>query len=289
VWDQIVQTITDLTGQPFQLERSWGVGGGSINQCYGIRDRARQYFVKFNQPNQLSMFEVEALGLKDLAASATLRIPKVLATGLTDRQSYLILEWLELGSGQPHHWQQLGQKLAQHHRCSIGPAFGWQQQNTIGSTPQPNPWTQTWLEFWQQHRLGFQSQLAQRRGGQFPKQRELLAALPQLLDGYHPQPSLVHGDLWGGNAGFTVTGEPVIFDPAVYYGDREVDVAMTELFGGFPAAFYQGYQQEFPLEAGYQQRKILYNLYHILNHFNLFGGSYWAQANRMIDQILDFV
>ncbi|MBD0390600.1 MAG: fructosamine kinase family protein, partial [Nostoc sp. C3-bin3] len=143
-----------------------------------------------------------------------------------------------------------------------------------------------WTEFYAKHRLGYQFQLARRRGGSFPKQDDLLAALPELLANHEVQPSLVHGDLWGGNAGCTVAGEPVIFDPATYFGDREVDIAMTELFGAFPAAFYKGYNQVFPLDAGYEKRKTLYNLYHILNHFNLFGGGYASQANRMIEQIL---
>ncbi|HEY9295461.1 MAG TPA: fructosamine kinase family protein, partial [Phormidium sp.] len=124
------------------------------------------------------------------------------------------------------------------------------------------------------------------RGGHFPQQEQLLAAIPELLADYHPQPSLVHGDLWGGNAGFTASGEPLIFDPAAYYSDREVDIAMTELFGGFPAAFYRGYNEVFPLDPGYERRKTLYNLYHILNHFNLFGGGYSSQANGMIERIL---
>lgn len=290
MWEQIARQISNNTGRPFQLQRSWGVGGGSINQCYGLSDHTHQYFVKLNQVSQLGMFEVEALGLKALAESGVLRIPQVLGTGTTDRHSYLILEWLELGANRgvdaSSAWQRLGQNLARLHRQSTGLAFGWQQQNTIGSTPQPNPWTESWFVFWQQQRLGFQLQLGQRRGGHFPKQAELMAALPHLLGEHHPQPSLVHGDLWSGNVGFTPDGEPVIFDPAVYYGDREVDLAMTELFGGFPAAFYQGYHREFPLEPGYERRKVLYNLYHILNHFNLFGGSYLSQANRMIEQVL---
>jgi fructosamine-3-kinase len=114
----------------------------------------------------------------------------------------------------------------------------------------------------------------------------LLNALPQLLAGHNPQPALVHGDLWSGNAAVTQDGEPVILDPATYYGDREVDIAMTELFGRFPSSFYAAYNAAYPLDAGYAQRKTLYNLYHIINHFNLFGGGYGAQANRMIDQLL---
>jgi fructosamine-3-kinase len=284
----IADQISRAIGQPFQPQRSWGVGGGSINQCHGISDDTHTYFVKLNQASRLGMFESEALGLKDLAAANSLRIPQVLGWGLAEQHSFLVLEWLDFGRGQTPQWQTLGQQLARLHRQSIGSRYGWHQQNTIGSTPQPNPWTETWLGFWQQHRLGYQLQLARRRGGDFPQQAALEANLPRLLGNHHPQPSLVHGDLWGGNAGFTVAGEPIIFDPAVYYGDREVDLAMTELFGGFPRAFYQGYQQEFPLTPGYEQRKILYNLYHILNHFNLFGGSYLAQANQMIGQILLF-
>lgn len=138
-----------------------------------------------------------------------------------------------------------------------------------------------------EYRLGYQFQLAERQSAHFPTS-QLLAAVPKLL-GHKPQPSLVHGDLWGGNAAITTSGEPVIFDPATYVGDREVDLAMTELFGGFPAAFYRGYNEVFPLAVGYERRKTLYNLYHVLNHFNLFGGGYASQANRMIDQILTMV
>jgi fructosamine-3-kinase len=136
-------------------------------------------------------------------------------------------------------------------------------------------------------RIGFQLRLANRRGGHFPRQEQLLRAIPDLLANHHPQPALVHGDLWSGNAAISAAGEPVIFDPATYYGDREVDVAMTELFGGFPPEFYRGYNQAFPLDGGYKRRKTLYNLYHILNHYNLFGGSYEYQANQMIEQLLN--
>lgn len=134
--------------------------------------------------------------------------------------------------------------------------------------------------------LGLSISVSEATRGSFPNQEKLLAAIPELLADHQVEPALVHGDLWGGNAGCTVSGEPVIFDPATYFGDREVDIAMTELFGGFPAAFYQGYNEVFPLDAGYEQRKTLYNLYHIINHFNLFGGGYASQANRMIDKIL---
>jgi fructosamine-3-kinase len=168
----------------------------------------------------------------------------------------------------------------------LGKVFGWDINNTIGSTVQINNWTANWAEFWAEHRIGYQLKLAKRRGGHFPQGERLLEMIPELLAGYEPQPSLIHGDLWGGNAGVTSAGEPVIFDPATYFGDREVDIAMTELFGGFPALFYRGYNQVWSLDAGYERRKSLYNLYHILNHFNLFGGSYESQANQMINRVL---
>jgi fructosamine-3-kinase len=231
------------------------------------------------------MFEAEALGLQQMLATATIRAPKPICWGTAAGSAYLVLEWLELGSGDMKSWQEMGRKLAAMHSHTSSKGFGWQQNNTIGSTPQINTWTADWAEFYAQQRLGYQFQLAKRRGGQFPQQETLLEVIPLMFADYQPQPSLVHGDLWGGNAACTVTGEPVIFDPATYFGDREVDIAMTELFGGFPAAFYQGYN-EFPLDPGYEKRKTLYNLYHILNHFNLFGGGYESQANRMISQIL---
>jgi fructosamine-3-kinase len=205
--------------------------------------------------------------------------------------AYIILEWLELGGNNTPSWEQMGRQLAGMHRWNPttqggrAKGFGWDINNTIGSTPQINTWTSDWAEFFAQYRIGYQFQLARRRGGHFPQQDRLLSVIPQLLN-HQPQPSLVHGDLWGGNAAVTKSGEPVIFDPATYIGDREVDIAMTELFGGFPSAFYRGYNEVSPLDEGYKQRKTLYNLYHILNHFNLFGGGYASQANQMIEQIL---
>ncbi|MEB3338878.1 MAG: fructosamine kinase family protein [Leptolyngbyaceae bacterium] len=279
--------IAQATGQDFQGSSRRSVGGGCINQGYAFGDDQSTYFVKLNQASGLAMFEAEALGLKQMYATATIRVPQPICWGVVANSAYLVLEWLELGRGNGQAWETMGQQLAALHQVANPvPGFGWDRNNTIGSTPQINPWTRDWAEFFAQHRIGYQLQLARRRGGHFPKQTVLLAAIPELLAGYHPHPSLVHGDLWSGNAAVTQAGEPVIFDPALYVGDREVDLAMTELFGGFPPEFYRGYNAVFPLDPGYPQRKTLYNLYHILNHFNLFGGGYESQANRMIEQIL---
>ena len=167
--------------------------------------------------------------------------------------------------------------------------FGFAHDNFIGTTPQPNGWKVDWIDFWREHRLGFQLQLAEQNGygGQLQSLGEkLMDALPAFFKDYTPQPSLLHGDLWNGNHAYLQDGTPTIFDPATYYGDRECDLAMTELFGGYSEDFYTAYRAAFPLDAGYATRKTLYNLYHILNHANLFGGGYARQAEGMIRRLL---
>jgi fructosamine-3-kinase len=286
MWTAIGQHISAKTGKGFVINQHHSVGGGCINQAYQITDGQQTFFLKVNQASQVAMLEAEALGLKEMYDSQTIRVPKPICWGTADSTAYLVLEWLDLGYGGDSAWSRMGENLAAMHQVSSDKGFGWHQTNTIGATPQPNPWTPTWLEFYREHRLRHQFRLAARRGGHFPRQHEILMALSDLLAGHDPAPALVHGDLWSGNAAVTQSGEPVILDPATYFGDREVDIAMTELFGRFPAAFYEAYQSAYPLDQGYAKRKILYNLYHILNHFNLFGGSYESQANRMVDQLL---
>ncbi|HIK44979.1 MAG TPA: fructosamine kinase family protein [Leptolyngbyaceae cyanobacterium M65_K2018_010] len=286
MWTAIAQHISAKTGMPFSVDERRSVSGGCINQAYQLTDGGQTFFVKINQATQVAMFEAEALGLQDIYDSQTIRVPRPICWGTADGTAYLVLEWLDFGSSQDPAWALMGQQLAALHRVSSDRGFGWHQNNTIGATPQPNPWTETWLDFFREHRLRHQFRLAGRRGGHFPRQHEVFMALPELLAHHYPEPALVHGDLWSGNAAVTKAGEPVILDPATYYGDREVDIAMTELFGRFPPSFYEAYQAAYPLDEGYPRRKTLYNLYHILNHFNLFGGSYESQANRMIDQLL---
>lgn len=287
MWDKIANHISEVTGQRFEAKEQRSVGGGCINQGYRLSDGDRTYFVKLNRAMDIEMFEAEALGLEQMWETHTIRVPKPICTGTVGNSAYIALEWLDLGGrGNTEASAEMGRQLAQLHRRATRTEFGWDRNNTIGSTPQINTWTADWADFWAKHRIGFQLQLARRKGGHFPQGDRLLAEIPALLEGHHPQPSLVHGDLWGGNASVTKDGEPVIFDPATYYGDREVDIAMTEVFGGFSSAFYQGYNEVWPLDPGYERRKTLYNLYHIINHFNLFGGSYESQANGMIQRLV---
>lgn len=287
-WNHIADAIAAASGKPFVLQRADSIGGGCINSAYRLLGERQSYFIKLNDANRLDMFEAEADGLQGLAAASAIRVPMPLCTGVEGSQAYLVMEYLETAGGSGSAAEELGQQLAKMHRHTNG-QFGWRRDNTIGSTPQPNTFEDDWLEFWREHRLGFQLALAEKRGGRsslLHKGEQLIQLLPGLFTGYQPGPSLLHGDLWSGNYAVTRDGEPIIFDPAVYYGDREADLAMTELFGGFPHRFYEAYDAAWPLDSGYRVRKTLYNLYHILNHFNMFGGGYAGQAERMSEQLL---
>jgi fructosamine-3-kinase len=287
-WRDVERSIREATRSPFAIESRTGVGGGCINECYVVRGGGHAWFVKVNAASRADMFAAEAEGLADILRTATVRVPHPLCHGADGKASWLVLEHLELRSGDDRSMRVLGRNLARMHRVT-GAHYGWHRDNTLGATPQVNTRSDDWITFWRERRLAFQLRLAASRGhdGRLIASGErLLDALPPFFRGYVPPPSLLHGDLWSGNAGRTGEGEPVLYDPAVYFGDREADLAMTELFGGFPRAFYDAYRAEFPLDAGYDTRKNLYNLYHVLNHLNLFGGGYGAQAQRMIDQLL---
>jgi fructosamine-3-kinase len=285
-WNAIARHISEASGEPFAPAPPCEIGGGCISQALRLSDGLRSWFVKANRADRLDMFEAEAAGLEAMAATGTIRVPRPLCTGSSGGDSYIVMEYLELGGGRGDR-AAAGEQLAAMHRARA-PRFGWQRDNTIGATPQPNPWTDDWVTFWREQRLGFQLELAARHGYGGRLQRlgaQLLERFPALID-HDPVPSLLHGDLWGGNLGFDSEGRPVIFDPATYYGDREAELAMTELFGGFGAAFHDAYNAAWPLDPGYRVRRTLYNLYHILNHLNLFGGGYAGQAEAMLQRLL---
>lgn len=253
-----------------------------------LQDGTRRYFVKLNQPGRLEMFLAEAEGLRELSGTESIRVPAPIAHGTAGNRAFLAMEYLELGLPGTLADVSLGRGLAELHRRTR-PEFGWHRDNTIGSTPQCNGSSGNWVDFWREHRLGYQLCLATEKGYGRRLQRSgerLLDALPGFFESYHPVPSLLHGDLWAGNHAADAAGHAVIFDPAVYYGDREADLAMTELFGGFSPDFYAAYRETWPLDAGYSVRRRLYNLYHVLNHLNLFGGGYLEQSARMIEQLL---
>ena len=286
LWETIAADIAAATGTEAELRQQGSIGGGCINQAQRIEYGAETYFVKLNSASHVDMFAAEFEGLQALRQCSALRIPAPVCRGSDADSAYLVMENLALGGyGDP---VALGEGLAALHRITQ-PRFGWHRDNTIGSTPQVNTLTADWVDFYREHRLRFQFELAARHGcpGRLVAQGErLMAGFHVLFDGYSAQASLLHGDLWSGNYAYTSAGEPAIFDPAVYYGDREADLAMTELFGGFGRDFYAAYNAAWPMDPGYRTRKTLYNLYHILNHFNLFGGGYLSQAQGMVDALL---
>jgi fructosamine-3-kinase len=280
------EAITRATGAPFAPRHHQAAGGGCINAAHVLAGAdGRRYFVKQNAADRLDMFEAEAAGLAEILASGAIRAPRPVAAGVTGGVAWLVLEYLDLG--ERGSGAELGRRLAAMHRHTAD-RFGWRRDNTIGSTLQRNDWHDDWIAFYADRRLGFQFDLMARNGGGrrlAERGERLRAGLAGLFPGYRPAASLLHGDLWGGNYGYA-GGEPVIFDPAVYYGDREADLAMTELFGGFPADFQAAYREAWPLDPGYGRLRTLYNLYHVINHFNLFGGGYLGQAEAMTDRLL---
>ena len=244
-------------------------------------------FVKSGPPSALDMFEAEAEGLRELSKANAIRVPAVIDCGIDNSSAFIAIERLVFERATAQTESLFGEQLAALHR-HLAAQHGWHRDNTIGPTPQENPWTDDWVAFFREHRLQFQLELAARNGYAGEVQvlgTRLLESLPVLFDGYEPQPSLCHGDLWSGNWG-VADGVPVIFDPAVYYGDRESDIAMTMLFGGFGREFYRAYERSWPMAAGHDARLKLYQLYHVLNHLNLFGTGYLGRAINLMRELL---
>ncbi len=264
------------------------VHGGCIGRCWRWETATGPVFVKEAGPGRLGTLEAERDGLEALRATGALRVPAPLALGACEGGSFLVLEWIDFRPASPAVEERLGEQLAALHR-NRADRFGFDHDNYIGSTPQPNGWSGDWVAFLRGARIGFQLDLAARNGhgGRLQERgRQLLDLLGVFFATYRPAPSLLHGDLWAGNWGADASGMPVIYDPAVYYGDREADIAMTRLFGGFGPRFHSAYVASWPLDQAAGTRRDLYNLYHVLNHLNLFGGSYRGQAESMIDKLL---
>ena len=287
-WTPIVTDIRDRFDLTLDAALARPVGGGCINLCWVISGAGARWFLKTNTSDMAAMFEAEARGLAALSEAGPLRVPAMIGCGCVGPHAYLLLEWIPLRTSSRGAEAVLGAGLARLHRATSA-QFGFDSDNFIGSTAQPNGWYASWADFFAQRRLGFQLDLARDKGlgGRLQEAGEhLLQVLPELFAEHAPQPSLLHGDLWGGNWACDEQGRPVIFDPAVYFGDREADLAMTRLFGGFGSDFYAAYEDEWPLPPGASGRVDLYNLYHALNHANLFGGAYRDQALAIMRRLL---
>lgn len=290
--------------ESFLLENSYiaqtgihlrAVSGGDISACYVAQCHQKSFFIKLNKLKHAGLFEAEEQGLNAIESVNELNCPKPLAYFKTDNWQCLILEHLNIVNQGNE--SLLGRKLAHFHRSSYlnhidnktsqNKTYGFEKDNYIGLSTQKNMWSGNWCDFWLQCRL--KPQLVQAsKTGLFSSEllNTLSEAISSLLKAHEPEPCLLHGDLWSGNKAYLDNGEPVIYDPACYYGDRETDIAMTELFGGFTGQFYRAYNNVWPLDGGYEKRKAIYNLYHILNHFNLFGRGYSGHVQRLASQII---
>ena len=285
-WQLLGRELTRFSGLAQAEVRVTPVVGGDINRAFRVEIGNETCFVKSNRAQLLPMFEAERAGLEAINASNTIRVPEVYLTGCQGDEAYIAMEYIELGGRAPP--ERLAQALAAMHHC-CHTRFGFDCDNTIGSTPQRNTYSDNWVEFWRLQRLEFQLRLAERNGfdaGLIDAGRRLAEVLDDFFVDYRPRASLLHGDLWGGNQAADAAGNPVIYDPACYYGDHEADLAMMELFGNPGERFFAAYSERFPIDPGYRRRRDLYNLYHVLNHANLFGGGYGAQSRRMIERLL---
>lgn len=288
-WEDLRQAILNLAATDIGVSSSaHAVGGGDINESYCVESSGQKYFLKLNALSALSMFEAEADGLGAMSVVEEIRVPRVIACGAAGVQSFLLLEWLELHAGRSAEEEKLGRGLALLHGISSS-QFGWPRDNFIGSTIQANRQSENWLSFYREQRLAPQLALAAKRG--FGERLQglgdsLMTVLPEILADHEPAVSLTHGDLWGGNRAWLTDGTPVLFDPAICYADRETDLAMTSLFGGFGSAFYSAYYEAWPLPDGHERRVGLYQLYHLLNHLNLFGSGYLRRSTGVMEKLL---
>lgn len=285
-WQSLGALLAQQLQQPVGEFRAVPIQGGDINQAFRLECDERRFFVKLNRSELLPMFVAEKAGLDAIRHSGTIRVPEVYLSACEGDLAYIVMEYIELG-GRPDADRFAAALAAMH--CCFHEQFGFECDNTIGSTPQCNTFDKDWIQFWRRQRLEFQLELARKNGfddGLIDAGNRLAETLGKFFESYQPRPSLLHGDLWSGNQGADEQGNPVIFDPACYFGDHEADLAMMELFGHPGQRFFAIYNEHFPIDAGYPGRRELYNLYHVLNHANLFGGGYAAQARRMIERML---
>lgn len=260
------------------------VHGGSINSAYRIDTSAGSFFAKVNQADILpGLFEKEARGLEFLSRNSSFTVPRVIGTGLTGKNAWLLTEFLRSSPEKPDFATEFGRKLAEMHRVT-GPFFGLEEDNYIGSLPQTNTRTDSWPDFFAEMRISPQLKRARDSRLISPADVRAFDALTKKLSDFFPQenPSPLHGDLWSGNFITDSAGKPAVFDPAVYFGHRYMDLGMTKLFGGFPDGFYNAYFNAYPAEPNAEEGTEVANIYPLLVHVNLFGGGYVQQVRSAL-------
>lgn len=288
MWHFISENISQTTNRPFYCQHVQPVSGGDTHRAFVVRDESRRYFVKVRPAQGPAQLIHEAEGLRAISATNTIYCPSVICCGTTaegnQSHEYLVLNHIRFHEGSAPDWAMAGQQLAALHQAPGYTEFGWPHDNYIGATPQRNEQYSTWSVFFAECRIGAMLDKLSAAGHKLVPADIFTTRIEQLLHDHLPAPSLVHGDLWTGNTGFCQNG-PVIFDPAIHVADRETDLAMTELFGRLPDAFYTAYADAAPLPTEYKQRKPVYQLYHLLNHALMFGGHYLPAAKSAIIDI----
>ncbi len=278
--------LTEKRGSLVQIIESQSIGGGCINEAYSLKTTVGNYFVKYNSATAFpGMFEKEAGGLKLLADTKTIAIPEVFGSGESGKLAYLLLQHIESGTSGRNFWNEFGSKLADLHR-NTSEYFGLEYDNYIGSLAQCNKKHSDFFSFFISQRIEPQLITARNKGAFSQSDMRYFDSFFKTLHNIIPseKPALIHGDLWSGNFLVTSNGSPCLIDPAVYYGHREADIAMTKLFGAFQPEFYHAYNQALPMEKDWQKRVDIFNLYPLLVHVNLFGGGYAGQVLRIIRQ-----
>ncbi len=285
MWTQIQDTISHAINRPFVIEDKHQLSTSHNINLYKVHDEHSVFFIKLADKPYAEQFDAEAFCIQELIQESLFFVPDSIVTGTTMSHAFHVIEWIDLEDDCCATWYKMGETLAKMHKKHEQAMFGFEQDNFIGATAQPNQWHKKWDVFFSEQRIGWQLQLLKEKGIKVCDIEPFIALVKELLHHHHIKPSLLHGDLWRGNVSF-YKNQPVVYDPACYFGDREVDVAMTELFGKFHHDFYQGYQNTYPIAQGYESRKPIYNLYHILNHANLFGGNYIDDAHNQITKII---
>ena len=285
MWSAIGRLLSEQLGVA-EISQRTELPGGDVHPAWRIRYADRDVFVKCNNREMLDLFTWEADQLQLLARSETVRVPEVYGVGSDREVSFLLLEYIPLQPLDPRSAFQLGQQLARLHQWSEQPQFGLDYDNNITTSPQPNSWLRRWSVFFAEQRIGWQLQLAAEKGIQYGNIELITRCVQDVLGSHHPQPSLLHGDLWPANCGASASG-PWIFDPACYWGDRECDMAMLGWFAGLPVEILKGYESVWPLPADYLHRQPIYQLYYLLNRANVFGGHWLGEAQRAVGALLD--
>jgi len=285
MWNSVNEQISQAMHFDFKHTFKRQLQSPNSDKYFELRDENHRFFVKVAHLSDLERLECESFNLKLLTQESLFMIPDCIATGCNIEFSFIILEWLELDKLPHSNWHTMGEHLATLHQKHTQAMFGFDHDNFLGPTVQPNRWHKKWDVFFAEERIGWQLQLLQEKGIELVDQDMFIAFIKDTLHGHNVEPSLLHGDFWRRNMGF-IQAVPSLYDPACYYGDRECDIAMSELFAPLPDAFYTAYNQQYPLQNDYEQRKLIYQLYPILNHANIFAGHYLTEAKQQIDLLL---